>query len=202
MGNLTYVTGNYGKYVSVKEKFAKNNITINYFNCDLDEPNINDISYISKEKARKAYDKINSPVFVADSGFYIENYPNNPGYPGAFVKRSGISSDIDLLLETMKDVNNRNCYFLDCLTFYDGNNYYQFFGKSDGILSYQKKGIDHKRAKSNLWYVFIPKNNVKTLAEMTDYERNNRNDGSTSATDEFINWYKNTYSKNKVFIKK
>lgn len=202
MENLTYVTGNYGKYVSVKEKFEENDITINYFNCDLDEPNINDISNISKEKAIKAYEKLNSPVFVADSGFYIENYPNNPGYPGAFVKRSGISSEIDLLLTTMKDVTNRSCYFLDCLTFYDGNNYYQFFGKSEGTLSYQKKGIDQKKAKSNLWYVFIPKNHVKTLAEMTDYERNNRNDGRTSATDEFINWYKNTYSKSKVFIKK
>lgn len=202
MENLTYVTGNYGKYVSVKEKFEENNVTINYFNCDLDEPNINDISYISKEKARFAYEKINSPVFVADSGFYIENYPNNPGYPGALVKRSGISSDIDLLLRTMKDVTNRNCYFLDCLTFYDGNDYYQFFGKSEGTLSYQKKGIVQKRAKSNLWYVFIPKNHIKTLAEMTDYERNHRNDGRTSATDEFINWYKSTYSKNKMFIKK
>ena len=202
MENLTYVTGNYGKYISVKEKFEENNILINYFDIDLDEPDINDISYISKEKARKAYKKLNSPVFVADSGFYIEYYPNNPGYPGAFVKRSGISSDIDLLLETMKNVNNRNCYFLDCLTFYDGNNYYQFFGKSEGTLSYKKKGIDQKNAKSNLWYVFIPKNHDKTLAEMTDYERNHRNDQRTSATDEFINWYKNIYSKNKVFIKK
>ena len=202
MENLTYVTGNYGKYVSVKEKFEKSDILINYLNCDIDEPDINDISYISKEKARLAYEKINSPVVVADSGFYIENYPNNPGYPGAFVKRSGLSSDIDLLLETMENVNNRSCYFLDCLTFYDGNDYYQFFGKSEGTLSYQKKGINQKRAKSNLWYVFIPKNHIKTLAEMTDYERNNRNDGSTSATDEFVNWYKNNYSKNKVCIKK
>lgn len=202
MENLTYVTGNYGKYVSVKEKFEENNITINYFNCDLDEPNINDISYISKEKARLSYEKLNSPVFVADCGFYIENYPNNPGYPGAFVKRSGISSNVDLLLDVMKDVTNRNCYFLDCLTFYDGIDYYQFFGKSEGTLSHYKKGIDQKRAKSNLWYVFVPKNHDKTLAEMTDYERNNRNDNRTSATDEFINWYKNSYSKNKVFIKK
>ena len=78
----------------------------------------------------------------------------------------------------------------------------QFFGKSEGTLSYKKKGIDQKSAKSNLWYVFIPKNHDKTLAEMTDYERNHRNDQRTSATDEFINWYKNSYSKNKIFIKK
>ena len=201
MENLTYVTGNYGKYISVKERFEINDIIIEYFNCDLDEPEVNDIKYISKEKATKAFEMLNKPVFVADTGFYIEDYPGNPGYPGAFVKRSGISSDIDNLLELMKDVDNRKCYFLDCLTFYDGNEYYQFFGISKGSLANKKRGDSLKRAKSNLWYVFIPNNCDKTLAEMNDYERNNRCDGRTSATDEFITWYKENYINNKVIFK-
>lgn len=201
MENLTYVTGNYGKYISVKERFEINDIIIEYFNCDLDEPEVNDIKYISKEKATKAFEMLNKPVFVADTGFYIEDYPGNPGYPGAFVKRSGISSDIDNLLELMKDVDNRKCYFLDCLTFYDGNDYYQFFGISKGSLANKKRGYSLKRAKSNLWYVFIPNNCDKTLAEMNDYERNNRCDGRTSATDEFITWYKENYINNKVIFK-
>lgn len=201
MENLTYVTGNYGKYISVKERFEINDIIIEYFNCDLDEPEVNDIKYISKEKATKAFEMLNKPVFVADTGFYIEDYPGNPGYPGAFVKRSGISSDIDSLLELMKDVDNRKCYFLDCLTFYDGNEYYQFFGISKGSLANKKRGDSSKRAKSNLWYVFIPNNCDKTLAEMNDYERNNRCDGRTSATDEFITWYKENYINNKVKFK-
>lgn len=202
MENLTYITGNYGKYISVKEKFEKAGITIDYFKCDLDEPDINDIKFISKEKARQAYEKLGKPIFVADSGFYIEKYPNNPGYPGAFVKRSGVSSDIDSLLETMKNENDRGCYFLDCLTFYDGENYFQFFGISKGSLSYEQKGGKNKKAKSNLWYVFIPNNCTKTLAEMTDDERNNRLDNRTSATDEFIEWYKNNYKNTKQLIKK
>ena len=198
MENLTYVTGNYGKYISVKEKFEKFKISINYFKCDLDEPIINDIKFISKEKARQAFELLGQPIFVADTGFYIENYPNNPGYPGAFAKRSGISSNIEKLLETMKNVNNRSCYFLDCLTFYDGNNYYQFFGVSKGTLSKEPKGNESKKYKSNLCYVFIPNNCSKTLAEMSDEERNNRPDNRTSATDEFINWYVNDYKKAKI----
>ena len=59
-----------------------------------------------------------------------------------------------------------------------------------------------KKAKSNLWYVFIPNNCDKTLAEMTDYERDHRHDGHTSATDEFINWYENIYLKGKNKILK
>lgn len=193
MEKLTYVTGNYGKYISVKEKFENVKININYFKCDLDEPNINDIKFISKEKAKQAFEKLKSPVFVTDSGFYIENYPNNPGYPGAFAKRSGVSSNIEKLLETMKNTNNRNCYFLDCLTFFDGKNYHQFLGISKGVLSKEPRGPKNKKAKSNLWYVFIPDNCTKTLAEMQDEERNNRPDNRTSSTDKFIKWYKSKY---------
>ena len=196
MENLTYVTGNYGKYASVKEKFEKTGIEISYFKCDLNEPEINDIELISKEKAKQAYQVLNKPVFVADTGFYIEDYPDNPGYPGAFVKRSGISTDIDKLLLTMQNTTNRNCYFLDCLTFYDGNNYHQFYGISKGKLTYDIRGEKLKKAKSNLWYVFMPDNCTKTLAEMSDEERENRKDNRTSATDEFIDWYTNVYKSN------
>ncbi len=199
---LTYVTSNHGKYISVKEEFEKDNIDVNFYKYDFHEPDINNIEIVSKSKVLEAYNILKSPCFVKDSGFYIEDYPNNPMYPGAFVKRSGISTNIDLLLDTMKDVKNRNCFFLDCLTFYDGENFYTFYGKSTGTLSYQKKGNNMEKSQSNLWYVFIPKNSNKTLAEMNDYERNNRNDGHTSANYEFANWYKNVYLKEKRLILK
>ena len=202
MENLTYITGNYGKYIQVKEKFENAKIFIDYFKYDLDEPDINDIKIISKEKARQAYEKLGSPVFVADSGFYIEHYPNNPGYPGAFVKRSGVSSNVKNLLEIMKNVNNRDCYFQDCLTFFDGNEYNQFLGISKGVLSKELRGHKNSRAKSNLWYVFVPNNCTKTLAEMSDEERNNRPDNRTSAIDEFIKWYKLNYINVKKLDKK
>lgn len=190
MTNITYVTGNYGKYISVKEKFEKYGIEINYANIDLDEPNINDISIISKEKAKFAYENIKTPVFVVDCGFYIKNYPDNPYYPGAFVKRSGVANNVTKVLEDMVNIEDRCCYFLDCLTYYDGEKLIQFFGKSEGVLAKEARGNELKKAKSNLWYIFIPKNYDKTLAEMTNEERNNRNDDATDATIEFISWLK------------
>jgi len=198
MVNITYVTGNYGKYVSVKEHFNEQEIEINFLEYDFEEPEVNDIEQISRSKVLAAYGILNSPCFVADTGFYIDDYPNNPGYPGAFVKRSGISSDIDGLLDTMKNKTNRSCKFVDCLTFYDGNEFYTFYGVSSGTLSRAKRGESVRKAKSNLWYVFIPDNCDKTLAEMTDEERKMRNDGHTSATELFAKWYKNMYLKQYV----
>lgn len=199
---ITYVTGNQGKYISVKEKFAKHNLPVDFFDYDFEEPEINDIELISKAKAEEAYKILNKPCFVADSGFYVKNYPGNPGYPGAFAKRSGISENVDLFLETMEKVEDREACFLDCVTFYDGNEFYTFYGLCEGTISFEPRGNHMKKAKSKLWYVFIPKNHDKTLAEMTDDERNNRHDGHTSAYEEFINWYKNNYLIQKRLTKK
>ena len=195
MDNITYITSNYGKYIATKEKFERAGINIECFKFEFEEPNINDLELISKEKAKQAYLKVGKPVFVEDSGFYIDNYPNNPGYPGAFVKRSGISSNVKELLVTLNDVKERSCYFKDCLTYYDGKEFYQFNGIKKGTISNEIRGHENKKAKSNLWYVFIPLNCTKTMAEMTDEERMNRPDGRTDATIEFIKWYKERYQK-------
>lgn len=193
MENIIYVTSNIGKKDSVEYYFKSKNIDIDVIEYDFNEPDINDIEAVSRAKVLEAYNILKSPCFAADSGFYINSYPNNPGYPGAFVKRSGVSKNIDKLLQDMSAVEDRSCYFLDCLTFYDGKNFYTFFGESKGRLSFIKRGANMEKPKSDLWYVFIPEGYDKTLAEMSDEERKKRSDNHISATDNFANWYKDFY---------
>ena len=187
---LTYVTGNHGKYLSVKERFEQEGIDVDFFDYDFAEPEVNDITFISHEKALNAYNMLHTEVFVTDAGFYIENYPNNPGYPGAFVKRSGIASDIPKLLKEMKDVKDRHAYFMDCTTYYDGEEFQTFYGISPGTITTEQHELDKEAQWSNLWHVFIPDGCDITLSEMTDEQRNNRNELHTSGTKEFLKWYK------------
>ncbi len=193
MGELTYVTGNYGKYISVKEQFEKEHIPLSFLKHDAKEPEINDITVIAKAKVMEAYQLLKHPCFAIDSGFYIDHYPGNPAYPGAFVKRSGISSHIEELLDVMKEVKDRSCRFVDCLAFYDGVHFAYFYSISPGTLSYEKRGTHLEKAKSLLWYVFIPKESNKTLAEMSDEELNLHRARGNSATKQFIAWYKENY---------
>lgn len=204
MEKLTYVTGNYGKYYSVKKYFEQEDIPVAFFKHDAMEPMINDITTIAKAKVEEAYQLLKSPCFVADSAFYIDHYPNNPGYPGAFVKRSGVSSHIDSLLETMKEEPQRSCRFVDCLAFYDGKDIYYFYATCKGTLTYEKRGNHLKIAKSKLWEVFIPEGYNKTLAEMTEEETEERRKKEDSATKKFIAWYKKEYlnrEKEKVLVR-
>lgn len=201
MEKLTFVTGNINKGYEIEERFNREQIPIEIIQMNFQEPEVNDIEVVSKSKVLQAYQLLQRPCFVIDSGFNIHNYPNNPGYPGAFVRRSGISENIDKLLDTLKDVENRSCQFLDCLTFYDGTDFYCFYGKDEGIITYEKRGTYSKATRSALWYVFQPEDSIKTLAEMTEEERINRKDGHISAKEQFIEWYKKNYLNEKQLVK-
>lgn len=204
MRKLIFVSGNSGKIDSVRMHAERKGISICSCCLDFVEPNVNDISFISKKKAEVAYRELGCPCFVSDTGFYIDHYPNIPGYPGAFVKRNGVSSHIDQLLLDMKEVKNRSCKFVDCITYYDGWELLQFFGESRGVLATEVYGENMNGAKSELWKVFIPEGYHSTLAsmsstEMLQYKKENE---KNSATIQFLDWYQNNKLNKKIMVRK
>lgn len=199
--NIIFVTGNEGKYERAKDCFEKIGVKVEQIDLDIEELSISDVKEVSLDKAKKAYAVLKQPCFVEDSGFYIEGYPNKINFPGTLVKRLGISNNIEELLEVMKGVENRNCHWLSCITYYDGITFKQFNAKSEGILAKNIRGTLTKEAKSRLWQLFIPIGSNKTLAEMQKEERNKKLKNST--TKEFVEWYKNNklcqvYNKQKI----
>lgn len=202
MENIIFVTGNHGKYVSARDKFAHIGVTVENINLDIEELEVSDVREVSLDKAKKAYEVLRQPCFVEDSGFYIETYPGKVNYPGTLVKRTGISSNIEELLYTMQDVENRNCYWLSCITFYDGENFHQFTEKEEGTLSKEIKGEMSEYARSRLWQVYIPKGSNKTLSELYQ-EGDYKNYNKKSPTESFVKWYSDNLSvKFKTKIKK
>ena len=201
MKSVVFVTGNKGKYFSAKKRCEDKGIELVWENIDLDELQVNDITQISRDKARQAFQILNKPCFVIDSGFYIDNYPNNPGYPGAFVKRSGIANNPDMVLEVMREEANRSCKFVDALTFYDGEDFYTFYDVDYGTLSEEVKGSESELAKSKLWYLYIPLGYDKALAQMSEEELFGRKSSRVSSIDKFLDWYVSEYKNTKRLSK-
>ncbi len=188
MKEIVFITTNKGKLATAQKHLKDVKIT----HCDLevDEPYVNDLDFIATYKVKKGFEKIKKPCISLDAGFYITNYPDKPGFPGAFPKRDLIEKiGIDGLLDRMKNVENRECYFKESLAYYDGKEVKIFHGYNKGVLSKEKKGVDTVKKWSDLWYVFIPFNCTKTMAEMTEEERKNRSEGYISPFIEFNKWF-------------
>ncbi len=198
--NLCFVSHNDKKNNEMKTFFKEKYATdIEIYCCELDEKEISDADVISREKAIQAYNLVNKPVFVIDSAFYIEVFGT---FPGTLVRRANISEDLDFTLKLMQNIKNRNCCFVDCLTFFDGTEFYQFYGYSKGTLAYEPRGKLDEYSRSKLWQIFIPQNSTKTMAEMTYKERVERKDNHTSAKAQFMKWYTEEYQTNLKLNKK
>ena len=186
MKEIVFVTHNKGKIASAKRELK--NVDFKIFEYDLDEPRSDDIKYISKYKVMEAYEIVKKPCISLDSGFWIDELD---GFPRAFVNFTLDTIGINGILKLMEQIENRSCRFTECLSYYDGKNIYQFMGKHEGTLTKEILGNDSTKKWSDLWYIFKPEGYEKTLAQMTDSERENRvKYNSVSAFTEFSKWYK------------
>ncbi len=186
MEEIVFVTHNKGK-AKLAEKYFKS-IRFSTYDFELDEPRSEDIKEIATAKVKQAYQVVKKPCIALDSGFFIEELN---GFPKAFVNFSLDTIGIDGFLKLMEGKENRKCKFEECLAYHDGNEIHYFYGESLGNLANQIEGKDSEEKWSDLWYIFKPKNHEKTLAQMTEEERENRikTDGSVSALREFAKWY-------------
>jgi len=177
MNEIVFVTHNKGK-IAEAQKVLKN-IKLEIFEHELEEPRSEDVKYISKCKVMEAYKIVKKPCISMDAGFWIDELN---GFPKAFVNFSLETVGINGILKLMEGKDNRACRFIECLSYYDGKELHQFMGEHEGN--------DTNKKWSDLWYIYKPYGYDKTLAEMSDDERNNRiKYKSVNSLKVFSDWY-------------
>ena len=182
---IIFVTHNKGKIASAQR--ALKNVNLKIFEYELEEPRSDDIKYISKYKVEQAYKIVNKPCISLDCGFWIDELN---GFPRAFVNFALETIGIQGILKLMEGKDNRKCRFTECLSYYDGNELKQFMGYHEGFLSEKVLGKDTSDKWSELWYIYIPYGYDKTLAQMTEEERENRiRNKSVRSMEKFAKWY-------------
>ncbi len=127
----------------------------------------------SLKKAQAYFDQYKKPVLSDDSGLCVQSLPNDLGVKTARYGGEGLSDQqrAELLVENMKDVENRDAYFVCVLCFYiSPQEIYYFEGRVSGEVSKIYKGSE------GFGYdpVFIPEalGNM-TLAEKPDWKESN-----------------------------
>ncbi|MCF6408131.1 non-canonical purine NTP pyrophosphatase [Pseudalkalibacillus salsuginis] len=163
MKEIVFVTTNKGKIASAQKDL--HNIKVLPIEAELSEPRSDDIKEIAKQKVLQAYAIVKRPCIALDSGFFISELN---GFPKAYVNHMLDTIGIKGVLKLLKNVENRYSEFRSCLAYYDGEIMKFFESKSPGIISNEMKGIENDKKWSDLWYIFIPENFDKTLAEFNE----------------------------------
>ena len=186
MEEIIFVTHNKGK-IAFAQTILKD-INLKIYEYDIDEPRSDDIKYISKYKVIEAYKLVKKPCISQDTGFWIDELN---GFPKAYVHFCLETIGIKGILKLMEGKKNRKCRFIECLSYYDGKNLYQFDGKYEGILSEEIVGNDSDKKWSDLWYIFKPIGYDVTLAQMAYDEIINKVVHKTNnSIGKFGEWYK------------
>lgn len=124
-------------------------------------------------KAKATYMLLGIPALADDTGLFVEALNGKPGVHSARYagENSGYEKNNAKLLKMLNDVQEemRAAYFKTVLCFYKGENKYNFFeGVCEGRILTNPKGIN------GFGYdpLFLPNGKNKTLAEMTEEEKN------------------------------
>jgi non-canonical purine NTP pyrophosphatase (RdgB/HAM1 family) len=154
MLNITFITGNphkaevFAKYMGQEIKHQK---------IDLDEIQSMDLREITAHKLKQAYNLVNAPVLVEDSGCAMDAFGK---FPGPFIKWMVQEISLEDICRLL-DAKDRSAVAGICFGYYDGKTMKFFEGNVHGKIS------EHPRGESGFGWnsIFIPEGSAQTYAE-------------------------------------
>ena len=164
-------TGNAGKFRIAREHLAPWGIEVEQVQLELDEIQTTSVAEIAEHKARQAFAILGRPVFVEDSGFYIEEFG---GWPGPMVKQALEAFGPDGFTHLANLTKNRTCRFASAVVYADTRGELHTFAddsrRSGSIAPAPDRG-DGPRSWSDLWSIFVPEGSTSTLAALPAAEQ-------------------------------
>lgn len=161
MNTLIIASGNQGKITEFSRLL---NQELEGKKLDLPEIQATDVRDVAKKKAEAAYAQLGMPVFVDDTGLYIDAWNQLPGALIAWFLDNVGNEGIIKMLEGWSD---RSARVVTALGYCDENGSQVFVGELAGSIANAPKG------ENGFGYdpIFIPENTDKTFAEMTGSEK-------------------------------
>lgn len=160
-GELHFVTSNAGK---AEEAKAILGISVKIVSLDIPEIQSFDLEEIVRQKAAKAFELVGQPLFVEDTGLFVDAWN---GFPGPFVKYLKDVVGNEGMLKMLEMESNRKATAKAALAFYDGRELRVFLGEIEGKI------VRKARGQSWGWDpLFVPEGSEKTYAELSGAEKN------------------------------
>ena len=164
---IYFATGNPHK-VKEAELILKDLEGIEIEAVDIPYPEIQGtLEEVSEFGVKYLYRKIKKPVFVEDSGFFIEALKGFPGTYSRYVQETIGNRGILKLMEDFKG-EERRAYFKSVVGYCDEEGVRLFKGVVRGWVSYEIRSKGYGFAYDS---IFIPEGENRTFAEMTTEEK-------------------------------
>lgn len=155
---IYFATGNKHKFEETEKILSKYAITVRHFQFEHREIRSDSLEEIAQEACNAAYKQCKKPVFVDDTGLFIESLN---GFPGTFSAWGFRKVGIEGILNLLKDKNDRSAYFQTTIAYHNGKGIVCFNGKCIGQIAKKSAGT------SGFGYdpIFIPIDEKKTFAQ-------------------------------------
>lgn len=142
---------------------------------DIEEQSGGNHLKIVRAKTLIAFEQIKAPLFVDQTGLYLQAWKGLPGgLTDIFWQRLNLTGFLKLL----DNENNRQAVAITTIGYCDGKKIHIFQGKLPGTIAHEPRG------QGTQWNpLFIPQGQTRTLAEMSYQERIKISMRLTAATD-------------------
>lgn len=158
---LRFVTTNSGKLREAREYLA-GIAEVEQFEYDYPEIQSDDLAEITAVGARDAYAAAGGPVFVEDSGLFIESLG---GFPGPYSSYVYGTLGNPRVWGLVADEEDRRAFFRAVIAYYDGDSVETFEGAVPGR-------IVAPRGDGGFGFDPIFEHNGRTFAEVSTAEKN------------------------------
>jgi len=172
MKTLVFATHNTHKTIEVKELLAGQYevLNLNDIGCDTDIPETGTtFAENATLKTRFVVEHYKLDCFADDSGLEVEALNQEPGiYSARYSGGKGDLANLQLVLQKMEGVTNRNARFKTVISLIQDGQEYLFEGVINGVLRVEPSG------ESGFGYdpIFKPDGYDRTFAEMSMQEKN------------------------------
>jgi non-canonical purine NTP pyrophosphatase (RdgB/HAM1 family) len=167
---VTFVTSNKHKAALLRLHAEGLDLEITLANLPLVEPQAASVEAVVASKAAQAFQRLQSPLIVEDTGFAIDGLR---GFPGPYSKYILQTIGAQGLIDLAKPLTTRGCGFVNAMVYVDAQGEQHLFVDESGRGQLAEAVDETPCAEmvSDLWKIFIPDGASATLNAMSADER-------------------------------
>ncbi len=164
---LFFVSSNIHKFQEIKGILNEYNIKISFYEAELPELQSESLEEIALFSAKHSFTQLKQPLFVEDTGLFIQSLNGFPGPYASYIFKTIGNSGI---LQLLKNRSNRIAIFKTVYALIlSETESHTFIGEMKGIIAKNEKGCQGWGYDP----IFIPdEGNGETYAEMGIMEKN------------------------------